>query len=528
MMPNPFLTRLQLRKSSIPFLGLAMLIVLSCGTIKNGARQNDPQFIELTLLQLNDFYEISPLEGGKTGGIARISTIRKKLLRENPNTYTVLAGDFLSPTLLGTLKWEGERVRGKQMVEALNALKLDLATFGNHEFDLDEASLQKRLNESNFDWVSSNVQQVKHEIATPFRIQKNGTELPIPKTKFVKFHNAAGNEITVGFVAPCLPANKVDYVHYDPIFESVSNQLPLLQDSADFIISLSHLNKEDDLEMAKRFPQINLILGGHEHENMLYNIGRTRMTKADANAKTLYKHSILYNLQTKKYRIKSELIKLNDQVAEDPELKPLVDKWKQIETKIIRQMGFEPDETLIQLSTPLDARESTMRNQQCAFGSMITNAMSAAYPGSLAGICNSGSVRVDDLLSGSLSQYDILRSLPYGGAVVLVEIKGSLLNKVLEAGENNKGSGGYLLRNAFEKQKSGKWKLNGASIDDASEYRIAFSDFLLSGKEKGLGFLTKNNADLKVLKDPSVAGSTGITTDIRSAIIDFIKNGGRW
>ena len=191
-------------------------------------------------------------------------------------------------------------------------------------------------------------------------------------------------------------------------------------------------------------------------------------------------------------------------------------------------MGFEPDETLIQLSTPLDARESTMRNQQCAFGSMITNAMSAAYPGSLAGICNSGSVRVDDLLSGSLSQYDILRSLPYGGAVVLVEIKGSLLNKVLEAGENNKGSGGYLLRNAFEKQKSGKWKLNGASIDDASEYRIAFSDFLLSGKEKGLGFLTKNNADLKVLKDPSVAGSTGITTDIRSAIIDFIKNGGRW
>lgn len=69
----------------------------------------------------------------------------KKLMTENSNTLTVLAGDFLSPSLLGTLKWEGERIKGKHMVDVLNATGIDLVTFGNHEFDIDEASLQKEL-----------------------------------------------------------------------------------------------------------------------------------------------------------------------------------------------------------------------------------------------------------------------------------------------------------------------------------------------------------------------------------------------
>ena len=32
----------------------------------------------------------------------------------------------------------------------------NLAVFGNHEFDITEKELQDRINESQFDWVSSN------------------------------------------------------------------------------------------------------------------------------------------------------------------------------------------------------------------------------------------------------------------------------------------------------------------------------------------------------------------------------------
>ena len=43
------------------------------------------------------------------------------------------------------------------MIATLNVLGLDYATLGNHEFDLQEGSLRRRLNESKFQWIASNV-----------------------------------------------------------------------------------------------------------------------------------------------------------------------------------------------------------------------------------------------------------------------------------------------------------------------------------------------------------------------------------
>jgi 5'-nucleotidase len=43
------------------------------------------------------------------------------------------------------------------MIATLNVLGLNYATLGNHEFDLQEMSLRRRLNESQFEWIASNV-----------------------------------------------------------------------------------------------------------------------------------------------------------------------------------------------------------------------------------------------------------------------------------------------------------------------------------------------------------------------------------
>ena len=123
------------------FLGWA-LFFLGCDASKKTAGGDDG-IIEIQFLQLNDVYDIGPGQGDNLGGLARVATIRKELLAKNPNTYTVLAGDFISPSVVGTLKYEGKRIRGKQMVESLNALGLDWVVFGNHEFDYDDlADLQ--------------------------------------------------------------------------------------------------------------------------------------------------------------------------------------------------------------------------------------------------------------------------------------------------------------------------------------------------------------------------------------------------
>jgi 2',3'-cyclic-nucleotide 2'-phosphodiesterase (5'-nucleotidase family) len=63
---------------------------------------NNPQlYVQWTFLQMNDVYELIPLAGGKKGGLARVATIRKLLLQENPNTLTVISGDIVSPSALG-------------------------------------------------------------------------------------------------------------------------------------------------------------------------------------------------------------------------------------------------------------------------------------------------------------------------------------------------------------------------------------------------------------------------------------------
>ena len=109
----------------------AFLILSSChlGTKKTQTEKVIDEVVNITFLQLNDVYEIAPLEGGKVGGLARVATIRQQLLKENPNTFTILAGDFLNPSIFGVVKHEGEKVKGKQMVATLNAMGLDLATF---------------------------------------------------------------------------------------------------------------------------------------------------------------------------------------------------------------------------------------------------------------------------------------------------------------------------------------------------------------------------------------------------------------
>lgn len=525
MTNSPF--SFSIHKSYSLFISLFLLgILASCSSLKDAQKSNlmTDEKVTVTFLQINDFYEISALEGGKLGGASRIATLKKKLMAENPNTILVLAGDFLSPSLMGTLKWEGERIKGRQMVEILNLIGLDYAAFGNHEFDLDEVSLQKRINESQFDWIATNVKHRKNNELKLFAKVQNGIKEDFPTHRIIEFKTESGKSFQIGLISPCLDANKQDFVHYDEIYSSIQNELEKLKGNCDFVVSLSHLDKEDDLEMARRFPAIGLIMGGHEHDNMKYQMGNTIMTKADANAKSAYVHRLVFDFKSKTTKIQSELVKLDEHIMQDAETEKEVKKWKDIESSIVRNMGFDPEEVLINLPEPYDAREVTIRNQQCAFGAMIAKALSKAFPGSDCALTNSGGVRVDDMLSNSLSQYDILRSLPYGGPVLLAEVKGEILQKVLEAGEKNMGSGGYLQRDRAEKNKEGVWFIGAEPLDVSNTYKVAVNDYLISGKEKNLSFFNTDNPGVSLLTSVS---ETDLTRDIRLVIIDYLKKGGR-
>ena len=104
------------------FLCLAVFTstISSCSLFRKSTAKDDGK-IEVVFVQVNDVYEIAPLAGGREGGMARVATLKKQYQQKNPNTFLVMAGDFLSPSVYNSLQYEGKRIRGRQMVEALRA-----------------------------------------------------------------------------------------------------------------------------------------------------------------------------------------------------------------------------------------------------------------------------------------------------------------------------------------------------------------------------------------------------------------------
>ena len=210
------------------------------------------QEIKFNLIQINDVYEITPV--GREGGMARLATVFNAYKLVNPNTFLVIAGDFFSPSALGTARVDGERLAGKQMVAVLNAIPLYLATFGNHEFDVSEAQFHQRLGESKFGWVSSNVTDA------------NGQAFQKVERNRIQVIESGGQSVRVGYFGVVLPSNPAKYVKYTDVMEEAAKQVRELRPKVDVLIALTHLAYADDMRLALAFPEIDMIIGGHEHE----------------------------------------------------------------------------------------------------------------------------------------------------------------------------------------------------------------------------------------------------------------------
>ena len=76
--------------------------------------------VRVTILQVNDVYQFSPVDSGKSGGLARVLTLRKKIMSESPNTLFLFSGDTISPSIESNTKQDGQALQGRQMIEAWN------------------------------------------------------------------------------------------------------------------------------------------------------------------------------------------------------------------------------------------------------------------------------------------------------------------------------------------------------------------------------------------------------------------------
>jgi 5'-nucleotidase len=205
-----------------------------------------------------------------TAALRAFKTVIDRIKKTNPYTYVVLSGDFISPSALGTSTYEDKKINGRQMVECLNAMGLDYVTFGNHEFDYKYEVLQDRIDGSKFQWISSNVLKNDSGITSPFK--QNGKDLP----KYLIL-NIPGylknNPIRIGIIGICIDDNKQPYLSYNDYYESAKQTYGLIKDSIDYLLGITHLTISEDKKLAAELPELKLIMGGHEHVNMLHKVG---------------------------------------------------------------------------------------------------------------------------------------------------------------------------------------------------------------------------------------------------------------
>ena len=454
----------------------------------------------ITILHFNDVYEITPVEGGRAGGLARVARYRAELKGRIPGLITTLGGDYVSPSGLGTARVNGEPLAGRQMVAVLNVVGVDWATFGNHEFDIPEAALRARLTESAFTVVSSNV--------------TDGAGAPFPNTvtHAVVPVKAGGRTVRVGLLGLTIDVNRKAWVRYAPPIESARAAVAQLQGKCDAIVALTHLTLDGDRELAEQVPEIDLILGGHEHENWVIERGPrfTPIVKADSNVRTIALVSLRVPAarrgqaqRDRRAQVTTSFVRIDDSLPEGPRTSAEVRKWTDLAFEGFRKDGFEPTAVVGTIPEPLQGREAAVRNGPTRLTELINDAIRREAGTDLA-LFNAGSIRIDDVVpAGPVTQYDVIRVLPFGNKVVKATFTGALLSRVLEIGQRNKGTGGFLHSAGIP-----------ATIDPAGRYTLALSDFLLTGGEANLGFLTRQNPEVTDISE---------FRDVRLAVIDEIR-----
>jgi 5'-nucleotidase len=448
--------------------------------------------VRVTILHLNDSYQFTPVDGGERGGLARVMTLRKEALRENPNTLMTLGGDTLSPSV------ETRTYRGKQMIDAWNTVGLDYSVLGNHEFDIKTEELLERMKESNFSWLGANV------------IDTRSGKLMGDMPPFI-IREIGG--VKIGFIGLLLPETKEtssieDFLDVTDYCATAQKLLPKMrQAGANTIVALTHMFMWQDKQLARCAPGIDLILGGHEHTLLQSSSNGTPIFKMWADAREVGKFDLFIDKKTGKVTSMDwQIIPVTSEIKDDPDFAPVYAKYKELLDQLEVRVGAT--------AVPLDALSHSVRTKETDIGNFIADAYREAVDADI-GFVNGGSIRADlSYNPGPLTKRDVLSMLPFNNPIIKIELTGQTLMEVLEhsvarsAEDNEPGrfpqvSGMKFTFDAgkLPGQRVLEAYVGGKRVMDEAVYTMATSDFLVSRGGDGYTMFK----DAKVLINPDDA-----------------------
>jgi len=358
------------------------------------AQKNSGGKTEVIILHLNDMH-------AKTDGFARLKYLADSLKRHHPYVFIVAAGDNFT----GNPYVDMVADKGFPMIDLMNQTGFCLSCFGNHEFDLGQVFLRKRIEQAGFPFICANMNTGSSGMKQPqaYDVLKAGN-LQIPILGLLEINESG---------IPDTHPSKVKGLSFTDPLKTAGEYIELKKKYGS-LLALSHLGFETDEKLAREYPQIDVIIGGHSHTILKKPVveNGVMIVQAGSYQRSIGKLTLVFNGNS--ISDKSDtLIAMESLKGSDRVLEALADKYE-------NNPEFEKAAGIA--SGPINGKQD--------LGSLFTDAMVWAAKTDLA-FQNKGGIRIQSLPEGEIKVKDIYRLDPFGDQVVIYNLSGKEISSLI-------------------------------------------------------------------------------------------------
>ncbi|KAL1717392.1 5'-nucleotidase [Schizophyllum commune] len=376
------------------------------------------------------------------------------------------------------------------MIPVLSRLGVDVACYGNHDFDFGEQRLIELSAQCNFPWLLSNAFSPNGSLlasAHPHIIKEIG---PLR----IGFFGLAGTD----WPSNCqhLPS---DARIEDPA-ECSTRWAALLREehNADVVNAVTHMRMEEDMAMASRCPDVDLILGGHDHEYMLQGSqytddgghaeGNIRIVKSG----TDFREFSVIKIRVERCHAGWRIRKVQVNRVQEAEFGVEDSRMLAIIADVDQRIASLSHNSIAYTAVPLHSLTSHVRSAETNVGNLLADAVRAYYDTDLAFV-NSGSIRCDRVVpAGVLTVRDIIDIVPFDNPWVVKQMSGQVILQALENSVSDMRSDGRFLqlsgliivvdfRCAEGKRILSASLSSGAPLDLDATYTVTMQRFIAEG-----------------------------------------------
>lgn len=379
-------------------------------------------------------------------GYAGVAAYKAEMKKTHNYVALVDCGDAIQGESIGTLS------AGAYLVDIMNEVGYDFATFGNHEFDYKLPQLAKLTKQAKYQYLACNFKYIgkgtsdlnykPYEIVTygDKKVAFIGIVTPESFTKSTPayFQDESGNYIY------SFSEDETGTALYETVQKTVDEARAA---GADYVIAMGHLGNEGITDrwtskaVIANTTGIDAVLDGHDHVAGVQKVANKDgkqivLTEPGTKFENLGKLTIKTD-----GTITAELISPKEFTEKDAGITAyitkLTDTFKEYVSKVVAKSSIAlPDKD--------ENGNRLVRNHETALGDLCADAFRVMMDADI-GIMNGGGIR-KPIKAGDITLDNILSVFPWGNLPCKMEVTGQTVLDMLEMGAINypEESGGFL------------------------------------------------------------------------------------